>query len=77
MYKLISPSSMLADNILERVCINRGLDVEKIKNPSKEDIVPYNCLVNINRAVEALISFYNFAKSGGTVRVGIIADSDT
>lgn len=76
MYKLISPSNYLAEDILEVVCRNRGLNIQEIKNPSADSIIHYSCLLNIDRAVNVIAHFKELAKSTA-IKVGFIADSDT
>lgn len=82
MYKLISPSSIILDNILKKVCENRGVDYDKIINPSKDDTIHYSKLVNMDRAVQ-LIKIYREhywslqeKNEDRRIKVGIDVDSD-
>lgn len=75
MYKLISPSSILVDDLLERVCTNRGIDVKIIKNPSSDSVIPYHCLKKMDKAVIAFLHFAQLAKEQ-PITIGLIVDSD-
>lgn len=73
MYKLKSQSNIFTDDILEVVCRNRGIEnVEKIKHPSKEDLIHYSKLVNMDKAVEVFSKYAEFDE----VEIGMIVDQD-
>lgn len=72
MYKLINPSSVFTEDILDVVCRNRGVDKEKIKNPSINDVVHYSKLKNIDKAIKVFKKII----SKGKVVIAIIIDAD-
>ena len=72
MYKLINPSSVFTEDILDVVCRNRGVDKERIKNPSISDVIHFSKLKNIDKAVKL---FKNITKRE-TSEVAIVVDSD-
>lgn len=73
MYKLKSPSNIFIDDILEVVCRNRGIqDIDKIKNPSPNDVIHYSRLVNIDKAVEVFSKYAQLDE----IEIGMIVDSD-
>ena len=74
MYKLKSPSNIFTDDILEVVCRNRGIEnIEKIKYPSKEDLIHYSKLVNMDKAVDVFSKYAELDE----IEIGMIVDSDT
>lgn len=73
MYKLVSPANIFLDDILEVVCRNRGIkNIEKIKNPSPNDLIHYSKLINIDKAVKIFNEYAKF----DNVDIGIICDTD-
>lgn len=76
MFKLISPSNYFEDDLLERVCKNRKVDINKIKEPSIDDTIPYSCLDLLSRAVSIFKVYIEAAQAETIVKVGIIVDSD-
>ena len=72
MYKLISNSNVFTDDILDVVCKNRGVDKNKIKNPSVEDVIHYSKLKNIDKAVQL---FKTITKRESS-ELAIVVDSD-
>lgn len=76
MYKLITPSNFFEDDLLERVCKNRKVDINKIKNPTVDDIIPFNYLDMLDRAVAIFGAYISSARAGSPVKIGMIVDSD-
>lgn len=72
MYKLISESDYYKEDLLEVVARNRNKDLNKIKNPSINDIIHYSKLNKIDKVVNAIITFGKRESS----EVGIEVDSD-
>lgn len=72
MYKLISPSNYFTENLLEVICRNRKVDINKIKNPSIDDVIDSTKLVNMDK----LINVFRVFGQQKEVEVGIVIDSD-
>lgn len=72
MYKPISNSNYFTENLLEVVCRNRKADINKIKNPSVNDVIEPSKLVNMDKLVNV---FRVFGQQKET-EVGIVVDSD-
>lgn len=74
MYKLISNSNVFTENILEVVCKNRGVDKNKIMNPSFDDVIHYSKLKNMDKAVQFFKSTVNEKEE---VHIVTVVDSDS
>lgn len=72
MYKLISNCNVFTDDILDVVCKNRGVDKNKIMNPSIKDVIHYSNLKNIDKAVK----LFKTITKRETSEVAIVVDSD-
>ncbi len=69
-YKLIGDGNIFKP--LETVLKNRGIkDIERFLNPSKEDVIHYSKLKNINKAVE----LFDRHKGGGSA-ILVLVDPD-
>lgn len=69
-YKIIGENNLF--DVLGTVLKNRGIeDKERFLNPSKEDVIHYNKLKNIEKAVE----LFNKHRGGGSA-IAVIVDSD-
>jgi len=73
MYKLISESDYYKEDLLEVVARNRNKDLNKIKNPSINDIIHHSKLNKMDKVVNAIVTFGKRESS----EVGIVVDSDT
>jgi len=71
-YKQISKANYFTCDLLETVCNNRGVDTNKIKNPSIEDTIHYSKLLRLDKVVNAIKIFSKRESS----EIGIIVDSD-
>lgn len=72
MYKLISNSNVFTEDILDVVCKNRGVDKNKIMNPSFDDVIHYSKLKNMDRAVQ----FFKTITKRESSELAIVVDSD-
>jgi len=71
-YKLISKSNYFTENLLEVICRNRKVDINKIKNPSINDTVEPTKLVNMDK----LMNVFRVYGQQKEVEVGLVVDSD-